>query len=211
MTIEERKEKEKARRRASILRAAEKVFAKEGYHAATMDAVAAAADLSKGTLYLYFNNKQDLFFSLLAEKMDTERQLLQERIQQAHDMPSTLREIVHTQLQFIQRNHRFFRLVVSERAKVGRTFEGKHRQVFLQKQQALIDLVRQALEPYFPNPNPSAITPQTLSLSLLGAVSTHTVHWLLNGATGDLMDQAEGIIQLFQAGLNALSGGGIIK
>ncbi|WP_053333413.1 TetR/AcrR family transcriptional regulator [Haliangium ochraceum] len=47
-----------------ILDAAEAVFAERGFAQATMDDIAAAAELSKGTLYLYFKNKDDLFLSL---------------------------------------------------------------------------------------------------------------------------------------------------
>ena len=48
-------------RRGEILSAAEKVFSAGGYAATTMDAVAAAAGVAKGSLYNYFKSKQDLF------------------------------------------------------------------------------------------------------------------------------------------------------
>ena len=48
-------------RRGEILAAAEKVFSASGYAATTMDAVAAAAGVAKGSLYNYFKSKQDLF------------------------------------------------------------------------------------------------------------------------------------------------------
>ena len=48
-------------RRGEILAAAEKVFSANGYAATTMDAVAAAAGVAKGSLYNYFQSKQDLF------------------------------------------------------------------------------------------------------------------------------------------------------
>ena len=60
MGIAERKEREKQQRREEIVRAAEKVFFSMGLEHATMDDVAAEAELSKGTLYLYFKNKEML-------------------------------------------------------------------------------------------------------------------------------------------------------
>jgi len=47
-------------RREAILSAAERVFSEVGYANATMDAVAAEASLAKGSLYNYFDNKEDL-------------------------------------------------------------------------------------------------------------------------------------------------------
>jgi AcrR family transcriptional regulator len=64
MGISERKEREKEQRRNEILDAAEKVFFSKGVWAATMDDVAEAAELSKGTLYLYFKNRDELYYGI---------------------------------------------------------------------------------------------------------------------------------------------------
>ncbi len=60
MGIAERKEREKQQRKEEIVRAAEQVFFTRGFHEATMDDIAEEAELSKGTLYLYFKSKEDL-------------------------------------------------------------------------------------------------------------------------------------------------------
>jgi AcrR family transcriptional regulator len=64
MGIKERKEREKEARREEIIGAAEKVFFEKGLAAATMDEIAEAAELSKGTLYLYHPSKEDLFLAV---------------------------------------------------------------------------------------------------------------------------------------------------
>ncbi len=60
-------ERARAARRERILAAAAACFARAGYHATTMAGVAAAAGVSKGTPYLYFDGKQDLFRALRGE------------------------------------------------------------------------------------------------------------------------------------------------
>ncbi|WP_456425830.1 TetR/AcrR family transcriptional regulator [Rhodocaloribacter sp.] len=60
MGVAERRLREKEQRRMTILDAAEKVFFEKGVDRATMDAVAETAELSKGLLYFYFRNKEDL-------------------------------------------------------------------------------------------------------------------------------------------------------
>ncbi len=52
-------------RREQILRVASEVFATKGYHEAKMDDIAAAADVAKGTLYLYFQDKRGIFTELI--------------------------------------------------------------------------------------------------------------------------------------------------
>ncbi len=64
MGIRERKEREKERRRQQIIVAAKRVFSERGFNKATMEDIAKEAELSPGTLYLYFKNKEDLYASL---------------------------------------------------------------------------------------------------------------------------------------------------
>jgi AcrR family transcriptional regulator len=54
-----------AARRAAILDAALHVFAEHGYESARLDEVAARAGVAKGTLYLYFKDKEDLFEAMV--------------------------------------------------------------------------------------------------------------------------------------------------
>ena len=64
MGIQERKEREKERRRQQIIVAAKRVFSEKGFNKATMEDIAKEAELSPGTLYLYFKNKEELYASL---------------------------------------------------------------------------------------------------------------------------------------------------
>jgi AcrR family transcriptional regulator len=65
MGIAERREKEKLQRIKRIQEAARKVFFKRGYDGTTIEAVAQKAEISKGTIYLYFKNKDELYTSLM--------------------------------------------------------------------------------------------------------------------------------------------------
>ncbi|MBN1932731.1 MAG: TetR/AcrR family transcriptional regulator [Desulfobacterales bacterium] len=64
MGIQERKEREKERRRHQIMVAAKRVFSGKGFNKTTIEDIAREAELSPGTLYLYFKNKDDLYASL---------------------------------------------------------------------------------------------------------------------------------------------------
>ena len=55
---------EKQRRREMILDAAGARFQRFGYSKTTMEEVAADAGISKGTIYIYFQNKEDIFLEL---------------------------------------------------------------------------------------------------------------------------------------------------
>ena len=64
MGIKERKEREKGARREEIISAAEKVFFEKGLVVTTMDEIAEQAELSKGTIYLYYKSKEDLYIAV---------------------------------------------------------------------------------------------------------------------------------------------------
>jgi AcrR family transcriptional regulator len=76
MSVKERREREEKGRLASILQAAEKVFARSGYYQARMDDIAEEAELAKGTLYYYFKSKDEIYIHLLKR----EAQKVHERI-----------------------------------------------------------------------------------------------------------------------------------
>ena len=52
-------------RTSGILEAARSVFAERGYSDATVDDIANAAGVAKGTVYLYYRSKKDIYFAAL--------------------------------------------------------------------------------------------------------------------------------------------------
>ncbi len=62
-----RREKERQARRGEIVGAAERVFRRKGFARASMDEVAAEAQFTKRTVYMYFVNKEDLLFAAALE------------------------------------------------------------------------------------------------------------------------------------------------
>lgn len=64
MGIKERKEREKERRRQQIIIAAKRIFSAKGFNKATMEDIAKEAEISPGTIYIYFKNKDELYASL---------------------------------------------------------------------------------------------------------------------------------------------------
>jgi AcrR family transcriptional regulator len=83
-------ERRRQQTREYLLQAAAEVFAKRGFHAATLDEVAAAAGFTKGAVYSNFKNKDDLFLALLEDSYGREIEALQTTL--AHsDVPPEAR------------------------------------------------------------------------------------------------------------------------
>jgi AcrR family transcriptional regulator len=52
-------------RRAQLVSAAREVFSRKGYHAATVDDITRAAGVAKGTFYLYFQEKREVYYEVI--------------------------------------------------------------------------------------------------------------------------------------------------
>ncbi len=65
MSIGDRREREKKQRQHDIINAAEKLFFSKGFDNVSMKDIAGEVELSKATLYLYFQNKDSLFFAIV--------------------------------------------------------------------------------------------------------------------------------------------------
>lgn len=70
MGVQERKEREREQRKHDILDAARTVFILHGIQAASMDKIATQAELAKGTLYLYYKNRDELLIALISNDLE---------------------------------------------------------------------------------------------------------------------------------------------
>lgn len=111
MGAKERREREKQKRRKQILEAARQVLFEEGMTAVSMNKIATEAELSVGTLYLYFESKEELFAGLQEEGLD----LLHEMISKAEAEGDSPREKLHRMAlayyEFSEKHRTYFDIV----------------------------------------------------------------------------------------------------
>jgi len=122
MTTAERREREKQKRIELIMDAALGVFAEKGLKNAKMEDVAEKAELSKGTIYLYFKSKEHLFYAI---DMRAGR-MLRERFAEAYKAADTgrarVREIGRAYYKFCFEFPNYFRAMSYVEAMDPQTF-----------------------------------------------------------------------------------------
>lgn len=104
-------------RKMTILNAAMKLFSKTDFHEVTVDEIAQNVGLSKGTLYLYFKNKEDLFFSIIKEKTNEFFSRLENSISDELPFDQRLHNFIKTYLNFFKENSAYFKIVHSEKCR----------------------------------------------------------------------------------------------
>ncbi len=148
MSTSERREREKAQRRQEILDAARQEFFERGFHQPTVDDVAARAEVSKGTIYLYFASKEEILAHLLLEGLD----LLLADMEAAFDPQppqpeSTLRALANSYLAFSQTQPHYFRLIMAfDRGRFEEQIPAELYQQVLDRSLHGLDLLARAVE-----------------------------------------------------------------
>ena len=189
----------KEERRREILEAALHVFAKRGFDKATVDEVAERAGLSKGAIYLYYKNKDALFFSLFEQKMDEARGPIGRAMRSAESLPDLVRNVVTAQLEFLQSNAEFFRIFSSEQARFDLDFQGDFRRLLRRRFNAYIGELGKAISRFI-GPGRKELS-RDLALSLIGMMNTHTTDWIVNHRSEPLTQKIDLIVHLFLKGV----------
>jgi AcrR family transcriptional regulator len=113
VAVAERRERERVARREAILDAAEELTTQVGYEALRMDAVAEAAELSKGTLYLYFANKEALCAGVATRLIDRLLPVLEKDLAKTRSGLDGVRQVLQTYCDFTRENPHHFRFAVT--------------------------------------------------------------------------------------------------
>ena len=102
------------KKRQQILNAAYIVFSRKGYHRATVDEIIALADTGKGTVYNYFVNKEQLFYTLIKERSAPFEAILAGIVPSSELPLQKVETIIKAFLEFYKENADLWRVVMYE-------------------------------------------------------------------------------------------------
>ncbi len=88
----------------SILTAAVRVFARKGFYHARVSEIAREAGVADGTIYLYFQNKDDILISLFEEEMQIVIENVRAEIDQVDDPLEKIRRFARAHLSLVEKN-----------------------------------------------------------------------------------------------------------
>ena len=100
-----------ARKRATILDGASRIFAARVYHHVTMDDIARGTRVGKGTLYRYFPSKDDLYLAIVEEGFDLLIRRLETERATTAPAATVLRRMIESIVETFAQHLPFFRLV----------------------------------------------------------------------------------------------------
>lgn len=136
---------------ASIQDATMRVIARKGMAAATMQEIAEAAGVAKGTIYLYFRDRDELVERTFETAMEKLFVRADEALDREVPFEEKLRAVMTAQLEFFSENREFFRLYLSLRMPEGTPAQQRRQQRachprYRQRIDKLSAVIRQGIE-----------------------------------------------------------------
>lgn len=104
------------RRQEEILQVASEIFATDGYAHTDIQRIADRLGIAKGTIYLYFPSKEELFFAAVDRGMRMINESVEEAVGDLSDPIAGLNSAVRTFLSFLDRHPELVELFIQERA-----------------------------------------------------------------------------------------------
>lgn len=183
-------------RRAEIFAAARTVFARKGFDGGSVDDIAAAAGLAKGTIYLYFKSKKDIYKALVAHDMDALKCSTMRSIEEAPTLQEKLAAFIHARLENAERNREIFRIMDTQSAGLAFT-RSQYRDWLQEPVDALATAIRHAQHHGQARSAPAERIAWAAADLARGAI----VRRLVGHPSGDLSEEVNFLVQLLWASL----------
>lgn len=181
--------------RGRILLAARDVFGKKGFYEAKMEDIAREAGMGKGTLYLYFRSKEELYQCLLVEGMRYLIDRLKEIISSEGTFEDKMRRIIRFLNEFLQENKEFVLRMVYEAPLVG-IFNEKMKEIFTKEQKEINEVFTDFIEDYIKQGVIYDGNPKVMAQAIVGIVMRPAfTGFLQSGNLADLEEEIMGIIK----------------
>jgi TetR/AcrR family fatty acid metabolism transcriptional regulator len=187
-------------RRESIIQAAIEVFSKKGFQASGISEIAQRAGVADGTIYQYFKNKEDLFFSIPIEKTNEFRSKVELHLKGISGALNKLRKFVWYFLYFFKTNPEYGRLLMLE-MRVNKSFVKTETYDFLkQSVSSVLEIIEEGQKEGVIRKD---VDIYLLRHLILGILEHMVTRWLLKETKYDLLEHHQEVSRLLIEGLRA--------
>jgi AcrR family transcriptional regulator len=142
----ETRRRRKAERPQEILEAAFVEFSRNGYATTTLDQIAERAGVTKGTIYVYFENKEHLFISMVREitkaTLDTVQGMFESHEGSTADLLRTQFSFIYQHIVEDRRRREVVRMLIAEASRFPELADRYHQEIL----RPCLDMLRQAIQ-----------------------------------------------------------------
>ena len=198
-----RKEREIAQRKQDILNTAARLFSERDFHEVTVEDIATEVGLSKGTLYLYFKNKDELFFSIIQDRFERLYKRIKEVVQCEGPFEPCVRKFIQTYIAFFDEHRAFFKIIQSEKTRLSMEDTFKMQDYFKKIMTMYFATVNSFIRKGQKEGAIRPLNPRAVTKMLIGTIHTFTFDRLIFGSDSDLEAEEALVMDMIWNGIRA--------
>ena len=187
----------KQNKRKSIIEAAEKLFAKSGFHGTDVDQIAKTAGVSKGSVYNYFDSKEEILIYVIEEGVDELDRKMRKYIMPLKDPIEKLKKGIEFYIKFLEKREPLFRVLTGDRISLRMDLRKRfHMNIFARSQHAE-NLIAEAIR----DGKLKKVDPYIAATCLIGMIDALFLRVVYEGRKMSAKHKAEQITKLFLEGM----------
>ena len=160
-----------------IIRAATKIFAKKGFFKAKVSDIAKEAQVADGTIYLYFENKDDILISLFEEQMQLVLENMRQQLSEEEDAVKKIERFAVTHLKLIESNKNVAEIIQVELRQSTKFMKEYKNERFMEYLNLIADIIEEGQKQGVFN---KAIIPDIAKRAFFGALDEMSRFWVLS-------------------------------
>ena len=198
-----RKEMEFQLRRSEILSTAVKIFASKGFYTSTMAEISDASGFAIGTLYQFFESKENLYTTMICEKLDMMYSGIREKVDGAESAIDKIEALIKSYFDYVETNIDFCNLFIRGEGIVPSDEKTQLREKVIKDYLSHMDFIEGIMRLGMDTAYLRDLDPRIMAFSLFGVIRAHIIGWMLENHDYPLSDKVECVLQIFLCGVGA--------
>jgi TetR/AcrR family fatty acid metabolism transcriptional regulator len=187
------------KRRIEILKSAKDVFSSAGFHKAGMDEIARRANIAKGTVYLYFPSKIELFIAVIKDGLENLAQKISSEVEVIESSADKIKKAISTYMLFFSDNQQLYRILLHPDLDFNDEVRKIMKDVKLSKLPQITITIKKGIE----KGEIRELDEESLSYMILGMTDFLLFQWLSNPNTEPIEKKIDQINDVLFRGISA--------
>jgi len=198
-------------KRTEILHAAVDLISERGFERTTVDEIASRANVGKGTIYLYFENKEKIFIAILEDGIQAITKRMDQILTESGNFRQRFEAMLSEHLQFAEEHREFYKVFIKERLNMKLIADKIAQDRIMEKHQKMHEQLTQFMQIGIDQNQLRNGDPNILAFAFTGIISHFCFHWLTETENSSLVDQVPLILDLFYNGVRKKDNKSIVE
>ena len=185
------------KRRTEILEAAKEIFSSTGFHKADMNEIAKRASVAKGTVYLYFPSKKELFIAVIKEGLENLSKKIMDDGENIDDSVEKIKKAISTYMLFFKDHQALYRILLHPDLELIDGIAETMKDIKLSKLPHLTEALKKGSK----KGQIRNVDEEAVSYMILGMIDFLLYQWLSNNGEEPIENKIEQISEVLFKGI----------